>query len=83
MNNCFKNFEPTVFNNLSKENYTKILNFLSLEIPDYIEDIVNNYLDLFLIEYNEFVIKYNKLKNKYGLNFVKLDMSLLEQMYII
>lgn len=83
MNNDLKQFESTVFTNLDKENYIKILNFLSIEAPDFIEDIVNNYLDLFLINHEEFINKYNKLKEIYGNNFLELDISLLEQIYII
>ena len=39
--------------------------------------------DLFLINYEEFKDKYNKLKYKYGINFLKEDISILEQIYTV
>lgn len=83
MNNLFNQYEKDLFLNLDKDNYKKILDFLYLEVPEYTEDIVTNYLDLFLINYEEFKDKYNKLKDKYGINFLKEDISILEQIYNI
>ena len=83
MNNLFNQYEKDLFLNLDKDNYKKILDFLHLEVPEYTEDIVTNYLDLFLINYEEFKDKYNKLKDKYGINFLKEDISILEQIYTV
>ena len=83
MNNLFNQYEKDLFLNLDKDNYKKILDFLYMEVPEYTEDIVTNYLDLFLINYEEFKNKYNKLKDKYGINFLKEDISILEQIYNI
>ncbi len=83
MNNLFNQYEKDLFLNLDKDNYKKILDFLYLEVPEYTEDIVTNYLDLFLINYEEFKDKYNKLKDKYGINFLKEDISILEQIYTV
>lgn len=83
MNNLFNQYEKDLFLNLDKDNYKKILDFLYLEVPEYTEDIVTNYLDLFLINYEEFKDKYNKLKHKYGINFLKEDISILEQIYTV
>lgn len=83
MNNLFNQYEKDLFLNIDKDNYKKILDFLYLEVPEYTEDIVTNYLDLFLINYEEFKDKYNKLKDKYGINFLKEDISILEQIYNI
>ncbi len=83
MNNLFNQYEKDLFLNLDKDNYKKILDFLYIEVPEYTEDIVTNYLDLFLINYEEFKNKYNKLKDKYGINFLKEDISILEQIYNI
>lgn len=83
MNNLFNQYEKDLFLNLDKDNYKKILDFLYIEVPEYTEDIVTNYLDLFLINYEEFKDKYNKLKDKYGINFLKEDISILEQIYNI
>ena len=83
MNNLFNQYEKDLFLNLDKYNYKKILDFLYIEVPEYTEDIVTNYLDLFLINYEEFKDKYNKLKDKYGINFLKEDISILEQIYTV
>lgn len=83
MNNLFNQYEKDLFLNIDKDNYKKILDFLYLEVPEYTEDIVTNYLDLFLINYEEFKDKYNKLKDKYGINFLKEDISILEQIYTV
>lgn len=83
MNNLFNQYEKDLFLNLDKDNYKKILDFLYIEVPEYTEDIITNYLDLFLINYEEFKDKYNKLKDKYGINFLKEDISILEQIYNI
>ncbi len=83
MNNLFNQYEKDLFLNLDKDNYKKILDFLYMEVPEYTEDIVTNYLDLFLINYEEFKNKYNKLKDKYGINFLKEDISILEQIYTV
>lgn len=83
MNNLFNQYEKNLFLNIDKDNYKKILNFLYIEVPEYTEDIVTNYLDLFLINYEEFKDKYNKLKDKYGINFLKEDISILEQIYTV
>lgn len=76
-------FEPHVIKNIDMENLNKIINFLVLEKFDYIDEIVENYLDLFLIDYEEFVNKYQLLKNKYGENLVELiseNLGILEEL---
>lgn len=79
----FNQFETDVLMNLEQNNLKKIVKFLSVEVPDYIDDILKNYLDLCLINYDDFVKKYNILKEKYGYNFLDRDVSLLEQLYFI
>jgi len=77
-------FEPEVFQNLDKENVYKILDFLYKECCDFIDDLIENYLDLFNFEYEDFVIKYNLLNDKYNGEFLSLaseDMNLLEEFY--
>lgn len=77
-------FEDSVFKNLNKENFNKIIEFLLKEECNYIEDIISDYLDLFNMEYEEFVRKYNILNNKYNGEFLEKaseDMNLLEEFY--
>lgn len=79
-----KKYAKSVIKNLNRENFYKIINFLESNNCDFIEDIVSDYLDLFNIEYVEFVKKYNKLNEKYSNNFLQKaseDMNLLEEFY--
>lgn len=82
--NIREKFNKSVFKNLDKENYMKIIKFLLNENCDYIENIISDYLDLFNFEYEEFVEKYNILNQKYNGEFLKLakeDLELLEEFY--
>ena len=77
-------YEESVIKNLDKDNVDKILSFLSLNGCDYIEELLENYLDIFTFEYNEFVIRFNKLNDKYNhnlINEIKDDMNILEEIY--
>ena len=77
-------YEESVIKNLDKDNVDKILSFLSLNGCDYIEELLENYLDIFTFEYNEFVIRFNKLNDKYNhnlINEIKDDMNILEELY--
>ena len=79
-----KTYAKSVIKNLNRENFYKIINFLESNNCDFIEDIVSDYLDLFNIEYVEFVKRYNKLNEKYSNNFLQKaseDMNLLEEFY--
>ena len=84
INELKSKFEEEVFENLDRNYFYEIVNFLLSEKCDYIEDIVNDYLDLFNISYEEFIRKYNKLNEKYDgefLNKASEDMNLLEEFY--
>ena len=59
-----KKYAKSVIKNLNRENFYKIINFLESNNCDFIEDIVSDYLDLFNIEYVEFVKKYNSQEKK-------------------
>ena len=77
-------YEESVIKNLDKDNVDKILSFLSLNGCDYIEELLENYLDIFVFEYNEFVIRFNKLNDKYNHNLINEimdDMNILEELY--
>ena len=79
-----KKYAKSVIKNLNRENFYKIINFLESNNCDFIEEIESDYLDLFNIEYVEFVKKYNKLNEKYSNNFLQKaseDMNLLEEFY--
>lgn len=75
-------FEVSVLKKIEKDNFKKIINFLIDEKVDYIDELIDNYLDLFIIDYEEFKIRFNRLKEYYGNNLVNLiseDMSILEE----
>ena len=64
-------------------NMNKIIEFLLDEQVDYIEEILTNYLDIFLINIEEFKERFNNLKIKYGNNLVELikdDLGILEEL---
>lgn len=81
----FSKYENDVIKNINKENMLKIIYFLEKENCDFIDEIIENYLDLFTFNYDEFIYKYNKLNNKYNNNYLKevsIDMNLLEEFYL-
>lgn len=77
-------YEPDLIKNLNKDNMLKIIKFLIIEKCDFIEEIIENYLDLFVFNYHEFINKYHQLNNKYNHQFLELaslDMNKLEEFY--
>ncbi len=77
-------YEESVIKNLDKDNVDKILSFLSLNGCDYVEELLEDYLDIFTFEYDEFVIKFNKLDDEYNhnlINEIRNDMNILEKLY--
>ena len=84
MMEIIEKYSDDVIKNMNKDNLMKIINFLISEKCDFIEDILEDYLDLFTIEYNEFVSKYNKLNKKYNNNLLSKaseDMNILEEFF--
>lgn len=82
INELYDKYEPEIFQNLDEENVVKIINFLILEKVDFIDELFSDYLDLFRIDYNEFINRFNNLKEKYGNNLVELiskDLSILDE----
>ena len=77
-------YEESVVKNLDKDNVDKILSFLSSNGCDYVEELLEDYLDIFTFEYDEFVIKFNKLDDEYNhnlINEIRNDMNILEKLY--
>lgn len=86
MQDILEKYNNSVIKNLNEENLKKIVSFLEENNCLCIEDIISDYLDLFTIEYDEFVRKYNILNEKYDhlfLEKVSEDMNLLEEFYLI
>ncbi len=77
-------YENSVLKNLNKENVLKIIEFLKCQNCDFLEDILENYLDLFLVDFNDFVTKYKLLNEKYNNKFLEeasFDLNKLEEFY--
>lgn len=77
-------YSKSTIKNLNKNNVNKIIIFLYQEKCNFIEDLLEDYLDLFTIEYNEFIKKYQKLNEKYHNEYLMLaskDMNLLEEFF--
>jgi len=79
-----ENFDDYIINQLDSENIAKIYNYLIQEGVYYAKDIFISQADLFLLDYDLFVEKFKKLKNKVGKDYIdKLgeDCSLIDIMY--
>jgi len=79
-------YEKDIYTNLDKENIKKIIKFLEKNGCDFIEELLDDYLDIFTFEYNEFIEKYNKLNIKYNNNLIykiSNDMNILEEFYLV
>lgn len=77
-------YSNTTLNHLDIENINKIIDFLYHKKCNYIDDLIDDYLDLFTIPYEIFIDKYNKLNKKYNNEYLYLassDMNLLEEFY--
>lgn len=77
-------YEKSIVSSLDTENMTKIIDFLQQQNCDFIDEIVENYLDLFILDIDDFVLKYNKLNQKYKNKFLEeasFDMNKLDEFY--
>ena len=85
MDKIINKYSNSVLKNLNKDNINNIIFFLKKENCNYIEDLLEDYLDLFIIDYQEFVEKYNELNKKYDNNYLYLvskNMDLLEEFFM-
>lgn len=77
-------YNSSVLDNLDNDNMLKIINFLGNNYCSCIDDLLRDYLDLFTIPYDEFVIKFNQLNVKYDNNFLDIashDMNFFDEFY--
>lgn len=84
MMDILEKYSVDVLKNLNKNNMVEIVYFLESQNCDFIEDILEDYLDLFTMEYNEFLNKYNKLNKKYNFNLLNKaseDMNIFEEFF--
>lgn len=79
-------YEYSVLKNIDKDNLNKIISFLLLKNCDYIDELLEDYLDIFTFEYNDFITRFNQLNDKYNhnlINEIRDDMNILEELYSI
>ena len=79
-----ENFDEDMIKELDMQNVKIIIDYLLRNKVYYAKDLLLNSLDLFLLDSNIFIEKFENLKMKLGPNYVdKLgeDMSLIELMY--
>ncbi len=86
MHDILEKYTNSVIQNINKNNFEKIILFLKNNDCNYVEDFISDYLDIFTIEYTEFVRKFDILNEKYNGTFldkVNENMNLLEEFFII
>lgn len=79
-----ENFDEEMIEQINLENVSKILRYLNDNMVYYAKDLLLSSLDLFLLPEDEFIKKFENLKNKLGPDFVEKlgeDISLIEIMY--
>lgn len=79
-----ENFDDEIIAQMNSQNVERIYNYLISLGVYYAKDIFISHVDLFLLDYDLFVKKFEKLKQKIGDNYIdKLgeDCSLIEIMY--
>lgn len=80
------NYDIQFLNSLNEEKFLKIYNLFKEYNFYFIEDIILNYLEIFLFEYDEVLKGINLLKEKLGDNFVNIignDMEYLDLLFEI
>ena len=83
LDNIYDTFEQSVLNNLNEENIKDIIAYLQKNKVEVIEDMLTNYLDLFILDSLEFQKRFNKLNEKYEnkLNeYLNYKLDILEEM---
>lgn len=82
----FSKYEVDVIKNIDKDNMNRIISFLESKGCSYIAELLEDYLDIFSFDYDEFVLKFNRLNEKYNnllLAKVSYDMNILEEFYYL
>ena len=84
MNIDMNKYEKSFIKKLNMNNIKKIVSFLKAQNCDYIDELLEDYLDIFTFEYDDFIARFNKLDEKYDYNLIneiKEDMNILEELY--
>lgn len=76
-------YDEELINSVEEKNFLKIVQYLIKNNIDFLEDVIGSYLDLFLIEYDIFVEKFEVLKIRYGNDIsdkISHNMQIFEEM---
>ncbi len=86
LNNIIETYDNELLLKLDTNNIISIINYLKRNNIDYIEDILSLYTDLFILDVNDFINRFEILKNRYGKNFcdnLAYKLDILESMWEI
>lgn len=84
MDNILNKYSNSVLRMLDQNNTNRIVEFLRKKNCIYIDDIFQDYLDIFTIGYEEFIEKFNFLNEKYDNKFLEIaekNMNILEEFF--
>lgn len=84
MDNILNKYSNSVLRMLDQNNTNRIVEFLRKKNCIYIDDIFQDYLDIFTIGYEEFIEKFNFLNEKYNNKFLEIaekNMNILEEFF--
>lgn len=77
-------YSKSTISNLKMDNMKMIVNYLESIGCNFIEDIIEDYLDIFIIDFQEFKRKFDLLNEKYHHKYLKMissNMNYLEEMF--
>ena len=86
LNNIIETYDNELLLKLDTNNIINIINYLKRNNIDYIEDILSLYTDLFILDVNDFISKFENLKKRYGKNLcdnLAYKLDILESMWEI
>lgn len=86
INNITITYDNELLLKLDTNNIVSIINYLKRNNIDYIEDILSLYTDLFILDVNDFIKRFEILKKRYGKNFcdnLAYKLDILESMWDI
>lgn len=84
LNDILEKYSSSVIKNMDYDNTIKIIEYLLKENCNKIDAMLEDYLDIFTIEYNEFIKKIDKLNIKYNnryLSLIEEDLNYLEELF--
>lgn len=79
-------YDTEIYNNIDIENLGKIVKFMLENNCDYIDSLIDEYLDIFTFDYDDFIRKYNIINKKYNGNLIEKireNMNILEDFYLV